>query len=104
MCTYVLADKYKKLAAAVALGEVCERVGVRSGREIFYCVILNSLCIFTMLYLKKTLQIIVMNALNSQSDLKGTCKFPMGVFLKAQMRTLIIMLGNAHFNLWRWKK
>lgn len=53
MCTYVLADKYKKLAAAVALGEVCERVGVRSGREIFYCVILNSLCIFTMLYLKK---------------------------------------------------
>lgn len=56
----------------------------------------NSICIFTMLYLKKALQIIVMGVLSSQSNFKCPFKFPMDRFLKSSDEDIDIVLGYMH--------
>lgn len=56
----------------------------------------NSICIFTMLYLKKALQIIVMSVLSSQSNFKCPFKFPMDRFLKSSDEDIDIVLGCMH--------
>lgn len=62
-------------------------------RFFFYSVFFNSIFIFTMLYFKKALQILVMNALSSQDDFKCPFKFP--------DEDTDIMLGSVHHNLWK---
>ena len=59
----------------------------------------NSICIFTMLYLKKALQIIFMSVLSSQSNFKCPFKFPIDRFLKSSDEDIDIVLGCMHDNL-----
>ena len=69
------------------------------GERYVYSVFFNSICIFTMLYLKKALQIIVMSVLSSQSNFKCPFKFPTDRFLKSSDEDTDTLLGCVHDNL-----
>lgn len=63
------------------------------GERDVYSVFFNSICIFTMLYFKKALQVIVMSVLSSQSNFKCPFKFPTDRFPKSSDEDTDVVLG-----------